>query len=125
MEKWFRLVLFATAAMNIGGALLFAPVSNFARDLFGFPTAHPLYLWILTVWIFAFGACYLWMAITQSRERLFIVIAAVGKLSFAALLIVFWLAGELPFKATLGGAGDLVFGILFVWWLFKNRTSVN
>lgn len=121
MERWFRIALFATASMNLGGAFLFAPISNFARELFGFPEAHPLYLWILTVWIFAFGACYLWLAVTQSRERLFIVIAAIGKLSFAALLVIFWLAGDLTFPTALSGTGDLVFGILFVLWLIKNR----
>lgn len=125
MEKWFRIVLFATAAMNLVGALMFAPISDFARDAFGFPKSHPLYLWILTVWIFAFGACYLWMAVTQRRERLFIVIAAVGKLSFVALLLIFYLVGDVPFLAVTGSAGDLIFGILFVWWLTKNKSAIN
>jgi hypothetical protein len=48
----------------------------------GFPESHPLYLWILAVWVFAFGLCYFWMAWTGRRERLFIAFGAIGKLSF-------------------------------------------
>ena len=120
MEKWFRIALFATAAMNILGAFSFIPANRVGREQFGFPEAHPLYLWILAAWIFAFGLCYLWMAIKQSREWLFIAIGAIGKLSFFGILLLLALAGELPFRAVLGGAGDLIFGILFVVWLSKN-----
>ena len=120
MEKWFRIALFATAAMNILGAFSFVPANRTGRELFGFPEAHPLYLWILATWIFAFGLCYLWMAIKQSRERLFIVIAAIGKFSFFGLLLILALLGELPLRAALGGVGDLIFAVLFVVWLVKD-----
>jgi len=123
MEKWFRIVLLATAAMNILGALAFIPANRAGREQFGFPEAHPLYLWILASWIFAFGLCYLWMAIKQSRERLFIAVGAIGKLSFFGILLILAGLSELPFRAVPGGFGDLIFGILFVVWLFKNRTN--
>jgi len=124
MEKWFRNVLFATAALNLGGSVAFVPSFRSLREMFGFPEAHPVYLWILAAWIFAFGACYLWMAITESRERLFIAIGAIGKLSFFAILAIFSLTAGLPANAALGGAGDLIFGCLFVYWLAKNRKKV-
>ncbi len=121
MENWFRIALFATAAMNILGAFAFVPANHFGREQFGFPEAHPLYLWILAAWIFAFGLCYLWMAIKQSREWLFIVIGAIGKLSFFGILAGLALFDKLPFRAVAGGVGDLIFGVLFVIWLLKNR----
>lgn len=120
MEKWFRIVLFATAVMNIFGALTFVPANRSGREMLGVPEPHPIYLWILAVWIFAFGICYLWMAIKQSREWLFIAIGAIGKLSFFGLLATYALLGEIPFYAALGGVGDLIFGILFVLWLSRN-----
>jgi len=120
MEKWFRIALFATAAMNILGAFSFIPANHAGRATFGFPEAHPLYLWILAAWIFAFGLCYLWMAVKQSREWLFIAIGAIGKLSFFGILLTLALSGELPFRAVLGGVADLIFGVLFVIWLSRN-----
>jgi hypothetical protein len=123
MEKWFRIVLFATAAMNIGGSLSFIPANRAGREMFGLPEPHPVYLWILACWIFAFGVCYLWMAIKQKREWLFIAIGATGKLSFAALLAIYWLVGEFSFRTALAGAGDWIFGCLFVWWLIKNNND--
>lgn len=120
MEKWFRIVLVITAAMNVFGALTFIPANRAGREQFGFPEAHPAYLWFIAVLIFAFGICYFWMAWTQRSEWLFIVIAAIGKLSFFAAFAVSALVGELPFKVILGGLGDLIFGSLFVVWLIKN-----
>src|SRR5215203_2463709 len=123
MEKWFRIALFATAAMNILGAFAFIPANRAGREQFGFPEANPLYLWILAAWILAFGLCYLWMAIKERRERLFIVIGTLGKLSFFGILLILALSGELPLRAVLGGVGDLIFGILFVIWLVKNTKT--
>lgn len=123
MEKWFRISLFATAAMNILGAASFIPANRPIRELFGLPDAPPFYLWILAVWIFGFGICYLWMALKQSCERLFIVIGAIGKLSFFSLMLIFALNGEIPLRAPLAVVGDLIFGILFVIWLFKDSAN--
>jgi hypothetical protein len=120
MEKWFRLVLFATAAMNIVGSFSFIPANRAGREMFGLPEPHPVYLWILACWIFAFGVCYLWMAMKRRREWLFIAIGAIGKLSFAALLAIYWLSSEFSLRTALAGVGDLIFGCLFVWWLIKN-----
>lgn len=125
MEKWFRYVLLATAAMNILGATAFFPANHLGRAQFGFPEAHQLYLWILAAWIFAFGLCYLWMALKQTREWLFIAIGAIGKLSFFLILMLLAMTSELPLRAILGGLGDLIFGILFVVWLIKNRNQAE
>lgn len=125
MEKWFRIALFATAAMNLLGAFAFVPANPAGREQFGFPEAHPLYLWILAAWIFAFGLCYLWMAIKQRREWLFIAIGAIGKLSFFGILLILAITGELPMRAVLGGFGDFIFGILFIVWLTRNYENKN
>jgi hypothetical protein len=122
MGKWMRRAFLATAAMNMLGALTFAPPVTIIREIFGLPNnSHPFYLWIITIWIFAFGLCYLWLGITGRRERLFVVIAAIGKLSFVALLFGYALAGEIPLLTAFSGLGDLFFGIVFLQWLLKTR----
>jgi hypothetical protein len=121
MEKWFRIALFITGIINVFGGLTFIPANRTGREMFKFPDAHPVYLWIFAVWIVAFGVCYLWMAAKQRREWLFIVIAAIGKLSFFGLFAIFWLVGSLPFLTVLGVTGDLIFGSIFAYWAFKNK----
>ena len=125
MEKWFRIALLTTGLINLFGGLAFVPALGLGRKLFKFPDAHPVYLWIFAVWICAFGVCYLWLAFKQRREWLFIVIAAVGKLSFFSMFAIYWLAGELPFIAVLGVSGDFVFGSIFAFWALKHRSDDN
>ena len=124
ISEWMRRAFLATAAMNMVGALTFAPPVTTIRETFSLPNqAHPFYLWIISIWIFAFGLCYLWLGITGRQERLFVVIAAVGKLSFVALLFGYALAGEIPLLTAFSGLGDLFFGIVFIAWLLKMRSD--
>jgi hypothetical protein len=88
----------------------------------GLPASvSPLYLWIIASWIFGFGVAYLWLAVRQTREWLFIAIGAFGKLAFVALLAAYWASGEIPLRAAIGGVWDLVLGAVFVVWLVKHR----
>jgi hypothetical membrane protein len=121
-----RRALFATAAMNTLGAALFAPSARALRAVAGFPEAeHPLYLATVSMFVLLFGVGYLWAAVAGRAERLFIAVAAAGKLSFFALLVSFWAAGSLPVRAPLVGTGDLVFGILFLIWLYGSQPSYS
>jgi hypothetical protein len=124
MEKWFRIALFTTGIINLFGGITFAPPVSFGREMFKFPDAHPAYLWIFAIWIFAFGVCYLWLAFRQRREWLFIVIAAIGKLSFFGMFAVYWFCGELSIRAVAGVAGDLIFGSIFAFWALKHRNDL-
>ena len=123
LGPWMRRALLATALMNVFGALCFVPSITAGRELAGLPPAHPFYLWILAIWIGGFGLVYLWLGLTGSPDRAFLAIAAIGKLSFWALLLVYCLAGDLPALAPLLGLGDLFFGIIFVAWLWRARSS--
>lgn len=124
MPTWFRITLYATAIVNLGGAATFLPAMKQSRALVGLPEpAAPLYLWIIAVWIFLFGVCYLWLATQQRQEWLFIAIGASGKLSFFAILAASAVAGEIPPQAVAAGLWDLVVGCLFVVWLVKYRPS--
>jgi hypothetical protein len=113
-----RIALFATAAMNIIGALAFIPAAGVLRAPGGLPDAdHPLYISTVGIFVFALGLGYLGMAIRGSADPLFIAIGALGKLAFFALLVGLWTSGSLPIQAPMAGGGDLLFGALFVFWL--------
>ncbi len=118
LPTWMRRALFATAAMNVVGAVAFFPSSRALRAIAGLPDdAQPLYLAMVSMFVLLFGLGYLWAALAGRADRLFITIAAAGKLTFFGMLVCFWAAGALSVRGPLTGAGDLIFGVLFVVWL--------
>ncbi len=112
-----RYALFATGLMNMAGAVMFVPAFANLRSQLKLPEPHPFFLWTLAIWIGTFGVCYLWMTVTQRRDRLFVATAAVGKLSFFGLLAVYSATGDLPIATGVSGLPDLMFGVIFVAWL--------
>jgi len=119
LPTWMRRALFATAGMNIVGAALFAPPARALRVVAGFPQGeHPLYLATVSMFVLLFGLAYLALAVSGRPDRFFIAVAAAGKLAFFALLTVLWLGGSLPVQAVGAGSGDLIFGVLFLAWLY-------
>jgi hypothetical protein len=118
LPGWMRTALFATAAMNLLAGLAFLPPAAGARALAGMPPGeHAVYLSTVALFVLLFGVGYLWVAVANRPERLFITLAAVGKLSFFVLLVAFWATGALPGTAPLAGAADLLFAVLFFRWL--------
>lgn len=119
---WMRGAMFATAAMNLVGAVAFLPASEALRSSCGLPNdGHPIYRVTVGAFVFIFGLAYLWSGIKGEADRLFVAVGAAGKLAFFALLAWFWSTGSLPGKAVLAGGGDLFFGAAFVIWLFSTR----
>src|SRR5262245_5468550 len=124
LPTWMRRALFVTAVMNILAAVCFLPGAGALRDLAGFPAAgEPFYLMMVAMFVLLFGLGYLWAARAGHADRLFIGVAAVGKLTFFALVFCFWAAGALPLRAPATAAGDLLFGLMFVAWLRSVRSD--
>jgi hypothetical protein len=120
LPRWMRRALLATAAMNVLGFALFLPSTDSLRQLAGLPQAeHPLYLATIAMFVLLFGLAYLWAAIAGRAERLFLTLAAFGKLSFVGIVVGFWLGGGLPLRAALVVSGDLVFGLLFLAFVLR------
>jgi len=118
LPSWMRNALFATAVMNLLAGIAFLPPAARVRALAGLPAGtDPLYLSMVALFVALFGLGYLWVAVANRPERLFIALGAIGKLGFFTLLVGFWLAGSLPAMALPGGAADLVFAVLFFQWL--------
>jgi hypothetical protein len=118
LPAWMRNALFATAAMNLLAGFAFLPPATGPRALMGMPPhEHGVYLSTIALFILLFGVGYLWVAVANRPERLFITLAAFGKLGFFAITLLFWLGGALPATAPLAGSADLVFALLFFRWL--------
>lgn len=119
---WLRSAMFATAVMNLLASILFLPGSTALRALAGLPDgAPPVYLATIAMFVVLFGAGYLWVAVTGRADPLFVGLAGVGKISFVALLVVFWAGGSLPPSVPLTAVGDLLFGVLFLKWVLAPR----
>jgi hypothetical protein len=126
LPRWMRGALYATAVMNLLGFLLFTPYGAPVRSFAGMPAgAHPIYLLTIGLFILIFGLAYLWTAFNGTTDPLFIAMAAAGKLGFFGLLLGYWLAGELSFRAPLSAIGDLVFAGLFTAWLIGAPTATS
>ena len=121
-----RKALYATAVMNAFGACLFLPSAGTLRDLAGLPAAgEGFYLALCFTFVALFGVGYLWCAVRGSADRLFIALAAVGKLAFFLLLASSWASGAVPLRAPLTGAADLFFSVLFFVWLYGTYAPAN
>lgn len=124
IEKLFKISLIVTFFMNMAGALMFIPSFGALREFGGLPTAeHPFYSIILALWIFFFGIMYLLLAFSKTPERFFVIIAALGKSSFAILLMILAAAGQLPIRAAFAGLPDLVIAAIFCFWLSKTPSQ--
>ncbi len=114
IEKLFKISLIATFFMNMAGALMFVPSFRLLREFGGLPEAgNPFYSLILSLWIFFFGIFYLRLWFAKTPERFFVAIGALGKSSFAVLLAVLALTGDLPLRAAFAGLPDLIIAVIF------------
>jgi len=122
LPSWMRRALYATAIMNVLAALGFLPGAGAVRALAGLPQdGQPLYLLTVALFVGLFGLGYLAAAVTGRPDRVFLGVAAAGKIGFFSLLLAFWLAGSVPLQAPVLGSADLFFGTLFVIWLLGSR----
>jgi hypothetical protein len=118
-----RLLLLVCGPMNVNGAVIFAPPMTALRPMLGLPEAHPLYLWVFSIWILIFGAAYFWMGATGRPSRMFLAVGAAGKATFALLLIALSVTGELPPQAAGVGLPDLGLAMVFAVWLTRTRVE--
>jgi hypothetical protein len=120
-----RKALYATAVMNAFGACLFLPPAGTLRTSPACRRGEPFYLALCFTFVALFGVGYLWCAVRGSADRLFIALAAVGKLAFFLLLASSWASGAVPLRAPLTGAADLFFSVLFFVWLYGTTATSN
>lgn len=71
--------------------------------------------------IAAFGLGYAVVAWNQTRNRAFISIGVPGKILFFSAIAWLWWQGTASTIAITLASGDLLFAILFIWFLFRTR----
>jgi hypothetical protein len=121
LPGWMVVALYATGAMNLGAAAAFSPPAHALRALAGFPDdGHPLYRAVVAALVLLFGLAYLAAARAGRADRLFIALAAAGKLAFVTIVVAYWAAGSVPAAAALLATADLPFAALFVVWLSRS-----
>ena len=125
MSKWFRTVLFSTTLVNAIGCFLLFPFSNLPKTLramVGFPEPeNPLYLLLISTWIGLFGAAYLWLALRKSNNLMFFSFAPIGKLSFSAAIVYFFLQNQLGPLTLLAAITDFILAILFYIYVIQQQ----
>jgi hypothetical protein len=117
-DALIRKVLWATVFYNLAGALAFAfPTS--VGQLAGLPTpVAPIYNVLLALFVLLFGAAYLWLALQPTIDRPLVGFAALGKASVFVAAVVLWAVDQGPGWFIPGATGDLIFALLFTWWLW-------
>ncbi len=114
-----RCALWASVVYNLGGALLFGFPGSLGH-LAGLPAPVPrVYTALLAFFVALFGGAYAWLARQPRIDRPLVAVAALGKAGVFAIILAFWLLGEVPGRGVLSASGDLVFAGIFAWWLLR------
>lgn len=120
----WRVVFAAAAFFNcaVGLPLLLAPAQGVA--LMGVPAqASMLFVQMSGALIVMFGVSYAWVAADLGLRPL-VWLGAIGKLLAFSLLAIYWRQGEVPDTPFILGFGDLIFALVFLWFLSSRRTTV-
>ncbi|TDU28622.1 hypothetical protein DFR24_2997 [Panacagrimonas perspica] len=119
-EALLRASLWATAAANLGVALLVLLPQTLPGQLAGLPQepAPALYRVLLAVFIALFGFTYAWLAHRRVVERSLLMLGATGKLLAFLGVSILWCVGDISGRFALLMIGDLLFAALFFAWLF-------
>jgi hypothetical protein len=117
-DAFLRKVLWTTVFYNVAGALAFFFPASLGQ-LAGLPVpVPPIYSVLLGLFVLLFGAAYLWLALQPAIDRPLVAFAAAGKASVFVAAVVLWAIGQGPGWFIPGATGDLIFALLFTWWLW-------
>jgi len=122
-----RYILLAAAFWNYGAAgagLLIAAKTGFASAI-GLKSADSLAWELFAACVLVFGIGYHWASRDAQKHRDVIVLGTIGKpFVFIACLWNFHL-GNVPLIFAMGAVGDLIFGALFLSFLFSGRNPTG
>jgi hypothetical protein len=116
-DVFMRRALWASALFNCGGALLFAFPASLGQ-LAGLPVPVPrVYSALVVLFVLLFAWLYAWLARQPRIERPLVGLAAVGKASAFATVLLSYLLGDVSLLAVLAMSGDLLLAAVYAWWL--------
>ena len=124
-ERVLRAALATTFVFNLVAAFAFAFPSSLLGRVAGLPENVPRpYAMMSAFFVLLFAGAYFWLLRRPTIDRNFLAFSAIGKTGVFIIVVLLWLAGDLPSRAVLMGAGDLGFAAIFCWWLSVTKRSV-
>ena len=78
------------------------------------------YTWLLALFIGLFGAAYAWLSRRPTIDRPLVALATVGKIGVFVVALLCWQLGDISAKAFGPAIVDLLFALIFLWWLRAN-----
>lgn len=127
---WRRLFLLAALWNFCGAGVAFWDLEANAREFYLTPeeAVHPVLMLNLTiVWwtVLTFGLGYLLVAWEPRKNHGILGIAALGKLAVGYLWVKGYWLGLVSEIALAGGAGDVIFAVMFLLFLVQNSRLDN
>ena len=126
-----RLLFTVAALWNISAAAVALLAPDYHRAMFFGPTADaggPVGLvntQVFWVSVLFFGLGYGMVARDPAKNHGLVLVAALGKIWVFLAWSSAWLEGEMTNFAMVGAVGDLVFAVLFMWFLVVGRRANN
>ncbi len=113
-DRVIRVALWGTVVLNALGVYVFGLAAC------GLPSpllpieVPPFFAAQLAFVIGLFGGVYAWLALQAEINRPLLLVGALGKLGFFAVVVVYAVLGEVPVGMVWSALPDLVFGGLFL-----------
>ncbi|MGI9293061.1 MAG: hypothetical protein ACR2PS_03690 [Pseudomonadales bacterium] len=125
-QSLIRITLWLTFPFNLFAAYLFAFPSSSLGQLAGLPQeVEPVYAGMCALLIALFGFTYAWLARQPNIDQPILFLGAAGKSCVFILAAVMWLLGSVSGRLAALATGDLVFALLWFWWLYSQRACHN
>lgn len=125
LEGFVRVSLWITAPLNFAAGLAFAFPASSLGMLIELPQqqGHSLYTTFSGAMIVLFGAAYLWLVLQTTIHRPLLFVGACGKSLAVLIAVSLFLSGELTGVTTALVSGDIVFALLWFYWLSRGGSS--
>lgn len=116
-DRIVRTALWATVALNLLGTGIFGIAAAGGTSPILPIDVPPYFAAQLGFVIALFAGVYAWLACQRRLNRPLLVVGALGKLGFFWLTVAYAAAGQLPSSMALNATPDLLFALIFLWWV--------
>ncbi|MEM7358946.1 MAG: hypothetical protein AAF431_07610 [Pseudomonadota bacterium] len=125
-QSLIRTTLWLSLPFNLFAAFLLAFPSSVFGQLVGLPSqVEPLYAGLSALLVALFGFAYAWLALQPKIIQPLLFLGAAGKFSVFVLVAALWFSGSISGRVVFLATGDLVFALLWFWWLGSQRALNN
>lgn len=130
VKLWRRFFLLAALWNFLGAGVAFFDLEANAREFYLTPESalHPvLFLNLKILWwtVLTFGIGYFIVALNPLKNHGLVAIAGLGKMAVGYLWVKGYWAGLVSEIAFLGGVGDVLFALVFAYFLWKFRKGAE